>query len=126
MNGGAGADVLRGGAGDDTFVYTLITDSAVGVTHDTVLDFTGVGAAAGDRINLAQIDANALAAGDQAFNFIGTAAFTHVAGQLHAVAANGGVDSLIQGDVNGDGIADFEILVKGATAAAWVAGDFIL
>ncbi|QNT68629.1 calcium-binding protein [Defluviicoccus vanus] len=126
LSGGQGSDLLRGGAGNDAFILPWGFDSRVGDTHDTILDFTGVGAAAGDWIDLGAIDANIGVAGDQAFTFIGIGPFTGVAGQLHAVAANGGADSLIQGDVTGDGVADFEILVKNTSAAAWVASDFIL
>jgi Ca2+-binding RTX toxin-like protein len=43
INGGAGADIMHGGADNDTFVFA--SGEANG---DTVLDFTGNGAAAGD------------------------------------------------------------------------------
>ena len=65
-------------------------------------------------------DANTLTAGDQAFAFIGAANFSHVAGELRVFAVTGGYD--IQGDVNGDGHADFTLFVNSAPAA----GDFIL
>lgn len=124
--GGTGAGTLDGGAGYDRFVFLDTSHSPVGSGHDVVTAFDGIGAAAGDRIDVSGMDANPGVAGDQAFSFIGTAAFGNVAGQLHAVATNGGADSLLQGDINGDGVADFEILVKGTAAAAWVASDFIL
>jgi len=43
LDGGAGADVLTGGAGNDTFVF-----HAGQANGDTVVDFIGNGAAAGD------------------------------------------------------------------------------
>ncbi|QNT69927.1 hypothetical protein [Defluviicoccus vanus] len=98
----------------------------MGVNHDSIVAFDGVGAAAGDQIDLSLIDASTLVAGNQAFTFIGTAAFSGVAGQLHVVAS--GTNTLVQGDINGDKVADFEILVQDGTVlpSQWVAGDFIL
>jgi len=105
--GGLGADVLTGGAGNDLFRYTSVNETQVG-SADRITDF-----AAGDRIELTQIDADGNAGnGDTAFTFIGAGAFTNVAGQLHVVAS--GPDWLVEGDVNGDGVADFQIVVQGA------------
>jgi serralysin len=67
------------------------------------------------------IDANSIAAGNQAFTFIGAGAFTNVAGQLGYVAIASGVR--VRGDLNGDSIADFAFTVLGA---APVATDFFL
>ena len=121
--GSGGADTLDGGLGGDKFIYNAVGDSATGAA-DTIVAFDGLGAAAGDQIDLSKIDANTIIAADQAFSFIGTGAFTGTAGELHVVAS--GVDSLVQGDINGDAIADFEILVKNAAAANWAVGDFAL
>lgn len=105
--GGAGADTLIGGAGADVFIFQTLSDSAVGAA-DTLTDFTrGL-----DRIDLRSIDANINLRGDQAFNFIGTGSFTGQAGQLHMV------NGVVSGDVNGDGIADFEIKVLNVTLSA--------
>ena len=49
--------------------------------------------------------------GNQAFSFIGTTGFGGVAGQLRWQSA--GAYRLIQGDVNGDSVADLTIRVKG-------------
>lgn len=136
ITGGLGKDILYGGAGADRFVYNSIADSQVGSDYnplaglptngymvnrmDEIRDFSH---AEGDRISLSGIDANANLAGDQAFTFIGSAAFTNVAGQLHYQQ----VDSfrfLVEGDVNGDGMADFVIRVD--TNVAPVSSDFIL
>jgi serralysin len=104
--GGAGADILTGGASDDVFFYSDVADSAVGA-RDRILDFTS-----GDRINLSQIDAIAGTANNEKFTFIGTGAFTGHAGELHVTAA--GANTLVSGDVTGDGKADFEILLIGS------------
>lgn len=104
--GGAGGDTLTGGAGADTFRYTLASESTT-AARDRITDF-----ASADRIELTQIDADGNAGnGDTAFTFIGAGAFTNVAGQLRVTAS--GADWLVEGDVNGDGIADLSILVQG-------------
>lgn len=117
--GGAGADRLIGGAGADRFVFQSISDSPVGpALRDTIEGFDH----GQDRINLAAIDANLGAAGDQAFTFIGTAGFSGVAGQLRYSVY--GEVCLVGADVNGDRVADFQIAVSGTT---WMTGtDFIL
>ena len=108
--GGAGLDQLYGGLGADSFVFTALSDSTVATAgRDIIYDFNY---AQGDRIDLRLIDANVFAAGDQAFTFIGTAAFTGVAGQLHVQVAGG--NTIVSGDVNGDKVADFAITVAGA------------
>lgn len=94
--GKAGANLLDGGAGNDTFVFQAIADSRVEADYrDTILDCTR----GQDRISLSAIDANTALAGDQAFSFIGTAGFSGVAGQLRVTAY--GNTCLIDGDVNG-------------------------
>ncbi len=118
LTGGRGADALYGGAGADTFVYVALTDSKTTADkRDHIFDFS---TAQGDRIDLSLIDANTKVAGDDPF--IWAAAFTHVAGQLTSTAQGGGY--LVQGDTNGDGKADFAILVD--TPAPLSAADFIL
>lgn len=110
--GGAGLDRLFGGSGADRFVFTLISDSTVAATgRDVIYDFSY---AQGDRIDLRIIDANTRVTGNQAFTYIGTAAFTGVAGQLHVEYSGG--NTYVVGDVNGDRIADFAITVSGANA----------
>jgi len=110
LTGGAGADTLTGGAGRDTFVFKTISDSPVGAS-DTITDF-----ATGDRIDLRAIDANSLLAGDQAFAFIGANLFHNVAGELRYEQISG--STYIEGDISGDGVADFMIKVDGLHAFA--------
>jgi Ca2+-binding RTX toxin-like protein len=111
--GGTGKDILIGGDGADSFVFKSIQDSARGHA-DQIIDFSS---AQGDHIDLSAIDANTKVVGDQAFGYIGSAAFSDVAGQLRYA------DHMLQGDVNGDGKADFAIQVN---VASLVHNDFIL
>jgi Ca2+-binding RTX toxin-like protein len=117
--GGGGRDTLAGGAGADRFVYGAVGDSAVGANADRITDFSHAQA---DHIDLHLIDADSTTAGDQAFHFIGTAAFGHHAGELRFAAS--GADTAVTGDVNGDGTADFQITLTGHVTP--VAGVFVL
>lgn len=118
LNGGNGSDTLTGNTGADVFTFQVITESLVGSSRDIITDFSSIQL---DKINLSVIDANVNLANDQAFNFIGNnVAFSNVAGQLRFVSATNSVF----GDVNGDGVADFQIDLTGV--ASLTAGDFIL
>ncbi|MGL4965691.1 MAG: beta strand repeat-containing protein [Inquilinus sp.] len=119
LGGLAGRDTLTGGGGADRFVYSAVGDSAVGANRDVITDFNH---AQGDRIDLSAIDANGGVLGNAAFTFIGTGLYTGVAGQLRY--AVGGGQTVIAGDVNGDGVSDFHIALTGSIAL--VAGDFVL
>ncbi len=117
LQGHGGADNLRGGGGADSFRYALASDSGGGAV-DHILDFTP----GSDKIDLSRIDANGNAAGDGAFSWIGSNAFGNVAGQLRAVQS--GNDWSVQGDTNGDGVADLVIQVT-VTGGALAQGDFL-
>jgi Ca2+-binding RTX toxin-like protein len=119
LSGEAGVDTLTGGAGADRFMYASASEAPVGAPAELITDFSQ----GSDKIDLSAIDANAGAAGDQAFVFIGTAAFSSVAGELRFEAAPSGART-IYGDLNGDGIADFQIQLTGASSL--VASDFLL
>ena len=106
LQGNGGADVLTGGAGRDTFKFVLVSDSSPAAA-DRIIDFI-VG---GDVIDLTGIDAMTTTAGNQAFQFIGTNAFTGKAGQLHYAQVGG--ETVVTGDVNGDSIADFTLILNG-------------
>ncbi|WP_319826198.1 CAP domain-containing protein [Thalassovita sp.] len=120
LSGGEHSDILTGGAGNDTFVFTDADHSRTTAHRDVITDFDTVT----DRIKLSGVDANDLASGDQAFDFIGTAAFSGTAGELRYQAVNSGADREIQGDTDGDGVADFLILLNGQVTLS--AGDFLL
>ncbi|MFE0756326.1 calcium-binding protein [Inquilinus sp. NPDC058860] len=118
IDGRGGKDSLGGGTGTDRFVFDAVSHSTVGAP-DRIVDFSH---AEGDRIDLRPIDAATGAGGNQAFSFIGTAAFGHHAGELH-YAITGGTTT-ISGDINGDAKADFSIVLTGAIHL--VASDFLL
>lgn len=109
LNGGLGADTLTGGKGNDVFVFDAFDDA-----RDLITDFK----AREDRIDLSGIDANSNTYDDDAFAFIGSTGFSNVAGQLRFA---GGI---LEGDVDGDGLADFSIQLQGRVSLG--AGDFIL
>lgn len=114
--GGMGRDTLNGGIGADTFIFNDAAES-VGVGRDFITGFqAGI-----DNFDLAGIDANAIAAGNQAFRFIGTAAFTG-AGQLQYTWSGG--DTYISGNTDADAAPEFEIRIQGQHTL--YAGDFIL
>jgi hypothetical protein len=122
--GGAGRDHLEGGAGNDTYYFASITESGITVaTRDLIDDFEN----GFDQISLANIDANSATKGvNDAFTYIGTnVAFSKTTGELRAYwTANG---QIIEGDVNGDGRADFSIeLTDPNHAIALDGSDFLL
>ena len=121
--GGTGNDLMAGGAGNDTFVFNASNESGVGLgNNDIITDFQGDGPAVGDIINLAAIDANTGVAGDQAFQFIGTAAFSG-AGQLRYTLVGG--DTIIQANTNSATTTiEFELRLTGSHTPT--SADFIL
>ncbi len=120
IEGGTGADKLYGSAGADTFLFRG-TDFVGGLaaSMDDIYNFSS---RQGDKISLSLIDANSKTAANEAFSFIGTNDFNHVAGQLRYTMV--GHDAYVLGDTNGDGVADFSIHV--AAVASMSAADFIL
>ncbi len=121
LTGLAGQDTLTGGAGTDRFAFRAVTDSAAGAgSRDIINDFRpGL-----DKIDLATIDANGPLAGNGAFRLLSLkgAAFSGHAGEVRHLAS--GANTLVQGDINGDRKADFEILLVGAKILS--ASDFFL
>lgn len=96
--GGKGVDRLDGGKGADIFRFT---DDDVDGSRDILVDFTNNL----DIIDLSGIDANLNTFEDDAFIRIGKAQFSGNAGELRLVS------STLYGDVDGDGLADFSILL---------------
>lgn len=107
FNGGDGADVMTGGAGADTFFFAAAGEIGLGPTSDHITDFKS----GEDVLNLASIGG---------LTFIKNAAFTGTAGEVRYAAALG----QLQGDVNGDGAADFVLVLDGGPKV--LAGDLIL
>jgi len=115
--GGSGIDDMTGGAGADTFRISTF-ESGTGASADRIQDFTQ----GSDIIDVAGMDADLLTAGNQTFSFIGNAAFSGAAGELRYY--DNGTDTFVQGDINGDGAADFDIALTGVVPLA--ATDFVL
>jgi Ca2+-binding RTX toxin-like protein len=118
IQGGDGADRLTGGIGADTFSYNQLDESPTGaVTRDIITDFT----ARLDRINLSIIDAQATAAGNQAFTFA-TTRTAGVEGQV--VATQSPSYAIVSIYVDGDNLADMQIQLTGTITLT--ANDFVL
>jgi serralysin len=90
-----------------------------GANRDQILDFKR---GQGDRIDPSDIEADTSAnAGNDKFKFIGTAAFKGGGGELRYT--DHGPVCTVEGDTNGDKVADFEIRVNVPTL---LLGDFFL
>ena len=111
--GGAGADTLWGGGGTDVFLMVGAT-SLVGRDH--IRDFSS---AEGDKIDLSSIDA---IAGGNNDAFVLVAGFGGNPGELIIQSKSNG--QLVRGDLDGDSVADFTIMVTAELPLA--ASDFIL
>jgi hypothetical protein len=129
ITGGAGndiiegrgrGDILTGGGGNDIFLYRS-ADHSNGTEQDSIQDFSP-----GDLIDLSHIDADTNTAENEAFTFIGSAAFSGTAGELRFENMSSASAWKIQGDIDGNGIADLEIVLVIDTPDPITASDFIL
>ena len=112
LTGSSGVNVLSGGAGADVFIFLAATDSPA-ATPDVITDFT-----AGDKIDLALIDADSSTLSDDAFSATLVSDFT-AAGQLKLL------DGVLYGNTDSDlATAEFAIALTGVTSLAGT--DFIL
>lgn len=107
LAGDLGADRMTGGSGGDTFIFLIGDSTKKASGRDTITDYSG----GEDLIDLSGIDAKK-GGGDNGFKFIGGAEFHDKKGELRFAYGKKTGDSLVQGDVNGDGKADFAILVE--------------
>ncbi|MBX3577996.1 MAG: M10 family metallopeptidase C-terminal domain-containing protein [Rhizobiaceae bacterium] len=115
--GGQGWDWLTGGNGEDVFEYRALGDSTPNANRDRITDFE----LDIDRIDLSAIDAISFIRGNQAFAFVGTAAFTG-AGQVRFEFLGG--DTLISVNTDNDAYAEMQIMLTGKKFL--ISGDFIL
>ncbi len=110
--GGLGKDKLTGGPGNDLFDFNTPGESGLLTgNRDTITDFTR----GQDQIDLAGIDANTAAAGNQAFGSVTTGGpfsgnFASP-GDLYFDTVNG----ILYGNTDSDGAAEFSIVLTGIT-----------
>jgi len=122
LNGSASAGTLTID-GSDTFDFNALIESGnSSATCGVITDFS-----AGDRIDLATLDANAAtSATDETFAVIGTGAFssTDATGQLRDVYDGLGGLSTLYGSTDTDADAEFAVQMTGVSGLS--AADFIL
>lgn len=99
LRGGTGADVMTGGAAADDFIFAQASHAGIGATRDQIRDFT----AGSDDIQL-----DFMAGG----RFIGFAAFSGAEDEVRYIRSTG----ILSGDVNGDRVADWELLIVNKVA----------
>lgn len=124
--GGAGADSLSGGKHADVFAFRVSADSRPDAPDRLIADdqapaFEAPGAAPGDLVDLAGIDADTSDARDQAFVFGGT-------GRGHLWLRDVRDVTHVYGNTDGDAAPEFELaIVDGATRAGdYTSADFLL
>lgn len=128
--GGFDGDVLIGGRGDDIFRFLTVDGSSPDAPD--VLEsgnrgdaFDGAGDDSGDLIDLLDIDADETRRGDQDFDFGGTSD----EGRGVLWLENDGRDTIVFGDVDDDGAAEFELVIadgRSVRASDYTEEDFLL
>lgn len=140
IQGGTGQDILIGDGGADLMYlgqsadpfdheadvakYIRISDST-DEGMDEIFNFQNIaagGVGGKDKIDLSSIDANPSLAGEQAFQFVGSAGFSLPGGEVRVAQFDDA--TLVMVDNDGDSAAEMVFLIHGATGL--VAGDFIL
>jgi Ca2+-binding RTX toxin-like protein len=125
---GNGLNFLTGGGGNDTFAFTTTAAAGTGANRDQVTDFV-----TGDRLDVSGIDASAALGGNNAFSFAGQiGTVVNGVGQLAQgqigfrffTDAAGNVHTIIEGNVNANTGADFQIDLWGQRTMT--SADFIL
>ncbi len=119
LRGGLGVDILIGGLGNDVFDFDSASESGGAVRDriragDGATAFQGAGAAAGDRIDFADIYAGVLVFGGTGL------------GRVSCV--NSGANTLVRCNLDADAVFELQLLIEdgGVTASAYRAADFIL
>jgi hypothetical protein len=109
ITAGSKIDALAGGTGADRFIFTKSRDISLNATKkaDMITDF---------ELGADRIDLSAFMHGG---SFIGNDPFTGTAGEVRYLPASG----KLSGDVDGDGAADWLLLID--NRAALTTGDFI-
>lgn len=110
IEGGLGQDLLSGGAGADVFLFADLADSTV-AAFDTIRDFVS----GTDVIRLAMSGAGGL-------SYLGSNPFSGSDAELRATIGRSG--ALVEIDMDGDGSADFALLLS--RVASLEVGDFML
>lgn len=122
LEGGAGADTLVGGADADVFRYSAFADSATDAPDLLRAFARGV-----DRIDLSALDADAATPGDDAFAFIGFAAFAGGEGVAQVRLVRDLVERQILVLVDsGDADAEADMAIAVAGTGRLTAADFLL
>ncbi len=103
--GGLGQDTMTGGKGKDWFVFQGVSESTA-FAPDLI-----TGLKNNDRVDLRRIDTDKLTAGDQAFVVV--AHFTGAAGELKVSYDGVSGLTLIEGDTDGDLLANLVIHAAG-------------
>ncbi|MDI7861193.1 hypothetical protein MRS76_04430 [Rhizobiaceae bacterium n13] len=112
FEGLAGKDFYDGKGGADVFDFRAPEEAGIGASRDVIANFSR---AEGDRIDVGDMSAFD-------FKFRGTAAFSGDHPEVRYVHAGG--NTIVAGDVDEDGKADFQIELRGIIdLKAW---DFIL
>ena len=110
--------MLYGGGGRDRFDYDAVTESGTTATaRDVIRDFIQ----SEDRIDLRTIDASTSVGGNQAFAFIGTAAFS-AEGQGRYFHSGG--NTIVQVNTTGAATPEMAIALEGLFTLS--SDDFLL
>ena len=89
---------------------------------DEIFNFRNIAAGGIDKIDLSSIDANPSLAGNQAFQFVGSAGFSLPGGEVRLANFDGA--TLVMVDNDGDSTPEMLFLLHGVTGLT--ADDFIL
>ena len=101
---------MTGGGGADIFSFAAADSSPTAGQHDLITDFTQ----GTDKIDLTGMDGDTSTPGViDAFRFIATSAFDGIAAALDYYFDSARNVTVLQGDTNGDRVADFAVDLAG-------------